>query len=75
MQVWFFQKRRIVRLLDKVLDKEFNMNRVEEFSALVERRLCAFCVLLIAAVKAGDALWERLWERYGNERNVLTLCC
>ncbi len=39
MQVWFFQKRRIVRLIDKVFDKEFNMNRVEEFSTLLERRL------------------------------------
>lgn len=39
MQVWFFQKRRIVRLIDKVLDKEFNLERVEEFRALVERRL------------------------------------
>jgi hypothetical protein len=39
MQVWFFQKRRVVRLIDKVLNKEFNMNRVEEFSALIERRI------------------------------------
>jgi hypothetical protein len=39
MQIWFFQKRRIIRLLDKVFDKEFNMHRVEEFSALVDRRL------------------------------------
>jgi hypothetical protein len=39
MQVWFFQKRRIVRLLDKVFDKEFNLQRVEEFRALVDRRL------------------------------------
>ena len=39
MQIWFFQKRRIIRLLDKVFDKEFNMYRVEEFSALIDRRL------------------------------------
>ena len=39
MQVWFFQKRRIVRLIDKVFDKEFNLQRVEEFRALVDRRL------------------------------------
>jgi hypothetical protein len=39
IQVWFFQKRRIVRLLDKVFDKEFNMSRVEEFSDFLERRL------------------------------------
>jgi hypothetical protein len=38
-QVWFFQKRRIVRSLDKVFDREFNMHRVEEFKALVEARL------------------------------------
>jgi hypothetical protein len=38
-QVWFFQKRRIVRSLDKVFDREFNMQRVEEFKALVEARL------------------------------------
>jgi hypothetical protein len=39
IQVWFFQKRRIVRMLDKVFDREFNMSRVEEFSDLLERRL------------------------------------
>jgi hypothetical protein len=38
-QVWFFQKRRIVRLIDKVFDKEFNLNRVEEFKTLVKTRL------------------------------------
>ena len=41
MQIWFFQKRRIIRMLDKVFDKEFNMYRVEEFSALLETRLQA----------------------------------
>jgi Type I restriction enzyme R protein N terminus (HSDR_N) len=39
MQIWFFQKRRIIRMLDRVFDKEFNMYRVEEFSGLLERRL------------------------------------
>jgi hypothetical protein len=39
IQVWFFQKRRIVRLIDKVFDKEFNLQRVEEFKALIDRRL------------------------------------
>ena len=39
MQVWFFQKRRVVRLIDKVFDKEFNFNRVEEFRTLIDRRL------------------------------------
>ena len=38
-QVWFFEKRRIVRLLDKVFNKEFNAGRVEEFKELVCRRL------------------------------------
>ncbi len=38
-QVWFFEKRRIIRHLDKVFDKEFNITRVEEFKALVTRRL------------------------------------
>ena len=38
-QVWFFEKRRIVRHLDKVFDKEFNMQRLEEFKALVFQRL------------------------------------
>ncbi|MBR0840488.1 type I restriction enzyme HsdR N-terminal domain-containing protein [Bradyrhizobium liaoningense] len=39
MQVWFFQKRRVVRMIDKVFNKEFNMNRIGEFSDLVDRRL------------------------------------
>jgi hypothetical protein len=41
MQVWFFQKRRIVRLIDKVFDKEFNLQRVAEFKTLIDRRLGA----------------------------------
>jgi hypothetical protein len=41
MQIWFFQKRRIMRMLDRVFDKEFNMHRVEEFSGLLDRRLQA----------------------------------
>lgn len=39
IQIWFFQKRRIIRMLDRVFDREFNMHRVEEFSTLIERRL------------------------------------
>lgn len=38
-QVWFFEKRRIVRQLDKVFDREFNIGRVEEFKKLIEQRL------------------------------------
>jgi hypothetical protein len=34
----FFQKRRVVRLIDKVFDKEFNLRRVEEFRSLIEHR-------------------------------------
>ncbi len=41
IQAWFFQKRRVVRLIDKVFNKEFNLNRVEEFRTLIERRLAA----------------------------------
>jgi hypothetical protein len=38
-QIWFFQKRRIVRLIDKVFSKEFNLTRVSEFKFLIEQRL------------------------------------
>ena len=38
-QVWFFEKRRIVRQLDKVFDREFNVGRVEEFKKLISQRL------------------------------------
>ena len=38
-QIWFFEKRRIVRYLDKVFNKELIMARVEEFKVLVARRL------------------------------------
>jgi hypothetical protein len=38
-QAWFFQKRRVVRLIDKVFDREFNLQRVDEFLKLVDRRL------------------------------------
>lgn len=38
-QVWFFEKRRILRLLDKVFDCETNMDRVSEFQELISGRL------------------------------------
>ncbi|WP_156358230.1 type I restriction enzyme HsdR N-terminal domain-containing protein [Sphingobium sp. Leaf26] len=38
-QVWFFQKRRILRLTDKVFDREFNIARINEFEGLLRRRL------------------------------------
>ena len=38
-QVWFFEKRRIVRHLDKVFDRELNIGRVEEFKKLISKRL------------------------------------
>jgi hypothetical protein len=38
-QAWFFQKRRVLRLMDKVLGREMNMNRLEEFRSDVNRRL------------------------------------
>ena len=38
-QVWFFEKRRIVRHLDKVFDREFNIGRVDEFKKLISQRL------------------------------------
>ena len=38
-QLWFFEKRRIVRLIDKVFDKEINFGRLEEFKRLVATRL------------------------------------
>src|SRR5271170_6036455 len=41
IEIWFFQKRRILRMLDRVFDNEFNMCRVEEFSGLLESRLNA----------------------------------
>lgn len=38
-QAWFFQKRRVLRLMDKVLSREMNMKRLEEFRYDVNRRL------------------------------------
>ena len=38
-QVWFFEKRRILRQLDRVFGKEFNLERVEEFKSLVSELL------------------------------------
>ncbi len=34
-QLWFFEKRRVIRSLDKVFDQEINMSRLEEFRQLV----------------------------------------
>lgn len=38
-QVWFFEKRRITRLIDKVFDREFNLQRLSEFQNVVYGRL------------------------------------
>jgi Type I restriction enzyme R protein N terminus (HSDR_N) len=39
LQAWFFQKRRIVRLIDKVLDQEYNLGRLDELGKLLQRRI------------------------------------
>lgn len=39
IQIWFFEKRRIARLIDRVFDKEFVMDRAEEFSDLITRKI------------------------------------
>lgn len=46
-QMWFFQKRRIIRMIDKVFNHEFNMNRVEEFKNLVSDRLAGKRLLIL----------------------------
>lgn len=38
-QVWFFEKRRAARLIDKIFDKEPNYGRVHEFKAQLSRQL------------------------------------
>lgn len=39
LQTWFFQKRRMVRLVDKVLDREYNLGRLDELGKLLQRRI------------------------------------
>ncbi|MBO9501649.1 type I restriction enzyme HsdR N-terminal domain-containing protein [Brevundimonas sp. A19_0] len=38
-QAWFLERRRIVRLVDRVFDHEVNLGRVEEFRDLIDRRV------------------------------------
>lgn len=38
-QAYFFQKRRVLRLIDRVFDREYNHQRLTEFRDLVDRRL------------------------------------
>lgn len=38
-QAYFFQKRRVIRLIDKVFDREYNHQRMIEFRELVDRQL------------------------------------
>jgi hypothetical protein len=38
-QSWFFQKRRVLRLIDKVLDHEINLGRLSEFRAELDASL------------------------------------
>jgi len=39
LQAWFFQKRRMVRLIDKVLDQEYNLGRLDELGKLLQQRI------------------------------------
>lgn len=39
LQNWFFQKRRIIRQIDKVLEKEYNSERLMEFEEIVTSRI------------------------------------
>jgi hypothetical protein len=67
LQSWFFQKRRVIRLLDKVFDKEFQVGRIREFRELVDRRLRAKEQVVIANqrdLRVGDDLDADLhWVR------------
>ena len=38
-QAWFFQKRRILHLVDKVFDREHTLQRLEDFRDMIDRRL------------------------------------
>ncbi|QTC88417.1 type I restriction enzyme HsdR N-terminal domain-containing protein [Brevundimonas pondensis] len=40
-QAWFLEKRRILRLVDRVFDHEVNLGRVDEFRGLLDNRLQA----------------------------------
>ncbi len=37
--IWFFEKRRIMRLVDKVFDREHSLERADEFVSLIKRRV------------------------------------
>ncbi|HEJ7114556.1 TPA: hypothetical protein SMF73_002413 [Serratia marcescens] len=39
MQIWFFYKRRVIKSIDKAFEIEFNIQRVNEFQTLIEKRL------------------------------------
>ena len=71
LQVWFFEKRRIVRQLEKVFDKEFNIRRVEEFRGLVERRLDSKKRIVAenmrSVIRRADNVDERLSNIRSNE--------
>ncbi len=53
-QVWFFQKRRVARLIDKVFSKEFNLSRVDEFKRLVNGRLEGLRSTILENYRATD---------------------
>ena len=38
-QAWFFQKRRLINLVDKVFDQEMSLQRLEDFRELIDHRL------------------------------------
>lgn len=55
-QQWFFQKRRVLRLIDKVFDREFNLERLSEFRTLVDVRLPDYLQIANEPLAASMAL-------------------
>lgn len=39
MQIWFFYKRRVIKSIDKAFELEFNLQRINEFKGIIERRI------------------------------------
>jgi ABC-type transporter Mla MlaB component len=61
-QIWFFEKRRVTRQIDRVFDREFNLERVREFRSLVERQLDSKRVKILDNYRA-----EKIWDRRKDE--------
>ncbi|MGL1890001.1 MAG: type I restriction enzyme HsdR N-terminal domain-containing protein [Spirochaetaceae bacterium] len=67
LQSWFYYKRRVLKVLDKAFDKEFNQQRVNEFSDLIKDKLLSKRSLVLKNFQQKGLIKQDNWNDKSNE--------